>query len=336
LIVSTANAATFVDGGNRLAAVQNTDGGWDWPVTDGNPATGSQLNTLAPIGMGLISAYSHGGTVAQATAISNAGNLLLSKTNNFSPSDGYFAAALDNFYSTTAYSTHVINNYYAPLAAGTYNRNGLGTLYSTASYVGLIRASRTAPYDQLAAWDLGVGLYAAAKVGAPTADWAVGVKAEINELTAGNYYDVLGLGAGVLGLAAANETFDPTSGSYAAASSVNDLAAKLATYQLADGSFTWLDGEMALGNDSLQETTYAILALSEANRAAYLTAIQSAGSFLISTQLPSGGWENYAGAGENNQETGHALWAINTVPEPTGVFAIALAALTLRRTRRRA
>jgi hypothetical protein len=335
VFVASVSAATFLDGGNRLAATQNNDGGWDWPLNDGNANTGSQPNTIGPIGRGLIEAANQsGGSPAQSAPIAKVGNFLLGKSNTFSPSDGYLAVALDDYYGGSTYSTHLTNNYYAPLAAGTYNLNGLGTLYNTASYVAAIRASRTGVNANLGAYDLGVGLYAAAKIGATTGDWITGLKAEVNELSAGDYYDVLGLATGVLGLSAANEAFDPTSGSFASANSVSDLAAQLTTYQLSDGSFTWLTSELSLGNDSAQETAYAILALNEANRAGYYSVLENAADFLKGAQLPSGGWENYAGDGENNQTTGEAMWSIGTVPEPTGLAILGLAGFAMRRARR--
>jgi hypothetical protein len=46
------------------------------------------------------------------------------------------------------------------------------------------------------------------------------------------------------------------------------------------------------------------------NRATHLSAVQSAADYLESTQLGTGGWENYPGYGENNEVTGEALWGI--------------------------
>ncbi len=158
---------------DRLASLQNNDGGWDWPLDDGDPNNVSPLNTIGPIGMGLAKAYHFTGDASHLSALTDAGTLLLSKTNNFSPSDGYLAAMLDQVFGGTTYTTHVINNFYGPLAAGTYDRNGLGTLYSTATYVDLIRTSRA---GNLAAWDLGMGLVGASMSGATTTDWIAGVK----------------------------------------------------------------------------------------------------------------------------------------------------------------
>jgi hypothetical protein len=148
---------SVLGGGNRLANTQNSDGGWAWPLTGG-----STLNTVGPIAMGLGKAYQSTGSVTQKAALQKAGGYLLTKTNNFSPSDGYLAAQLDQVFSGNTYKNYVKANYYDPLAAGTYNRNGAGTLYSTASYINTIRTNR-ASWDQanMAAWDIGTGLVGA-------------------------------------------------------------------------------------------------------------------------------------------------------------------------------
>ena len=152
--------------GDRLAALQNNDGGWDWELDDGNPASASPLNTVSPIGKGLAQAYLHTGDPDHRAALLDAGAFLLAKTNNFSPSDGYLAAQLDAIFGGTAYRNHVIANFYAPLAVGTYDYLGLGTSYNTAAYIAKIRADRLAQgIPNLASWDLGMGLVGAASCG---------------------------------------------------------------------------------------------------------------------------------------------------------------------------
>ena len=49
--------SVFNAGGDRLGSLQNNDGGWDWPLDDGNPNNASPLNTIGPIAMGLAKAY---------------------------------------------------------------------------------------------------------------------------------------------------------------------------------------------------------------------------------------------------------------------------------------
>ena len=85
---SVAIDTSMQSGGDRLAALQNNDGGWDWPLDDGNPASPSPTNTVGPIGMGLAQAYSHTADPDHLAALQDAGSFLLTKVYNFSPSDG--------------------------------------------------------------------------------------------------------------------------------------------------------------------------------------------------------------------------------------------------------
>ena len=139
---------TFQSGADRLTALQAWDGGWGWPLTPPTDPTHSPLNTLGPIAMGLERAAGHTGDPAHHSALEAAGGYLLTKTNNFSPSDGYLAQALDKSLGTTDYTAHLNTFFYGPLAAGTYNRNGLGTLYDTEGYVALVRANRAGFRDR--------------------------------------------------------------------------------------------------------------------------------------------------------------------------------------------
>jgi hypothetical protein len=312
-------AGALQDGGTRLVAMQNDDGGWDWPLDNGNPATGSEQNTIGPIGKGLAEAYKVTGDAAMLTALGDVAAFLQVKTNTFSPSDGYLAAELDSIFGGTTNVLHVNTYFYGPLAAGTYDRNGLGTTYNTSEYVNLVRTLRAnAGIANLAAWDIGMGLVGAASAGVTGAEldlWIEGVKAEIDELDGTAYYDVIGLAGAVYGLAFVGEDFDPTAGEHAAASDLNDLADILASYQIAEsGGFTW-NSEYVIpyeDNETIQETAYAILALAEVG--GYSDVTGSAVCYTKSVQLGTGGWENYTLSGENNEITGEALWAIAVAP----------------------
>ena len=303
----------FQNGADRLAGLQNNDGGWDWPLNDGNPANISAKNTVGPIAQGLAKAYLHTADPDHLAALQKAGTLLLAKVYDFSPSDGYLAATLDDIFGGTTYTDHVTNYFYGPLAAGTYNRNGAGTNYNTAQYVNLIRTGRAGSQANLAAWDIGMGLAGAAAVGADTTAWVNGLKTEIDELNTSAYYDVIGLAGAIYGLAFVGEDYDPQTGPHAVADSLADLGMILAGYQLASGGFTWNSYALDEGadNESVQETAYAILALNTLDRVTHLARIEAAGSYLESVQLGTGGWEGYTGSGENNEITGEALWAIH-------------------------
>lgn len=319
----------FQAGGARLAAIQNNDGGWDSPSDDGDPTNASTRNTVGPIAMGLVQAYLQTGDAGQLTALQNAGNFLLVKTNNFSPCDGYLAVELDSILGGTTYTSHVKTNFYGALAAGTYNRNGAGTLYDTASYIDLIRTERSGLNANLAVWDIGIGLYSAGLIGTETTAWLAGTKAAINELDGDAWYDVLGLAGSILGLASVGEDFDPTAGEHANASSISDLGETLASYQIADGGFAWNSNYVVenAGNEVVQETAYSILALDSAG---YSANISGARAYLQRVQLGTGGWENHLGSGENSQITGEALWAI---PEPSVMILLGLGGLRILRRR---
>jgi len=307
----TSLSSSILTGGNRLVSTQNSDGGWGWPLSGA-----SAVNTVGPIAIGLAQVYQQTGNVSQFTALTKAATLLLAKTNNFSPSDGYLAAMLDKVLGVTTYTSYVKNNFYDKLSAGTYNRSGLGSLYNTTGYIQLVRTSRANQgIPNLAAWDLGIGLVGAAACGASTVDWIVGVKAEINELDGNNYYDVVGLAGAIYGLAYVHENFDPTAGQHAPANNISDLANILVGYQIAGGGFTWNSNYVSSGNETNQETGYAILAILEVNRTLYLTNVLGAANYLMSVQLGTGGWDNYVGdtGGENNEITGEALWALSSI-----------------------
>jgi hypothetical protein len=308
--------AALQSGADRLTALQQNDGGWDWPLDDGDPMDASPVNTLGPIAKGLAEAYAFTQDPAHLAALQDAGVLLLTKIKNFSPSDGYLAVALDEIFGGTTYKDHLQTNFYGPLAAGTYDREGLGTLYDTAAYVNRIRTIQTGDLANLAAWDIGMGLVGAASCGADTAPWIAGVKAEIDELDGSASYDVLGLAGAVYGLAFVDVDYDPTAGEHTAADSVADLAAILASYQINYGGFAWNSEWVKVDDydESIQETAYAILALNEIDRAAYIANILGAADYMLSVQLETGGWQNdeFYG-GENNEVTGEALWAMHVV-----------------------
>jgi hypothetical protein len=307
--VQVSAAGPLLSGGDRLAGTQNADGGWGWPLSGA-----SQQNTIGPIGMGLAKAYEQTGSADQLAALEKAGSFLMAKTNTFSPPDGYLAAELDHILGGNTFVNHVKTYYYDQLAAGTYDRNGEGTLYDTEGYISYLRTIRESQgIPNLAAWDLGMGLVGAASCGASTSKWIDGVKAEINELDGNLQYDVIGLAGALYGLAFVNEDFDPTAGEHAAASDLGDLAAILAGYQINNGGFPDNKNNVLESN---QETSYAILALNEVDRSTYLNSIQGASDYLMSVQLANGGWNNESGGNpldENNEVTGEALWGISTV-----------------------
>jgi len=161
-VMALSSGALFQNGADRLADLQNDDGGWGWPL-----AGPSHPNTVGPIAKGLAEAYGFTSDPDHLAALQAAGAFLLAKRNNFYPSDGYLATALDEIFGGNIYTNHVLDYFYDPLAEGTYyNLYGDGTLCDTAGYVDWLRTERA---DQskpnMAAWDIGMGLVGAAAVG---------------------------------------------------------------------------------------------------------------------------------------------------------------------------
>jgi len=317
LLLAMASSATAVPSstamgnmGARLVATQNSDGGWGWPLTGASAA-----NTIGPIGMGLCKAYRATGNAAQLTALGKVSTYLLTKNGNFSPSDGYLAAELDSILGGTANVDYVRANLYDKLATNTYYRSTdpVGP-FDTAGYVERIRTGRSGTQANLAAWDVGMGLVGAASCGVSGSElntWIAGVQDEINELNPLGYYDVIGLAGGIYGLAFVGADFDPI-GAHGAASNLLDLAGILANYQIwPSGGFAWNSAWVIPndGNETIQETAYAILALKEVG--GYDAEIISAADYIKSVQLGTGGWENYPTSGENNEISAEGGWGVS-------------------------
>lgn len=320
----------FVLGGKRLVEVQNDDGGWDWPLDDGDPLTGSDSSSLGSVGLGLAYAYCRTGDPDMRTALQTAGQLLLQKTNDFYANEGTFAAALDSIFETTDYSTHVRTAFYDRLAAGTYYDTRTDTPNMTTAMYIQSKLDMYISQPNGAAWDLGLSLVDVAAVGADTTLWADAVKTAIEQMALGekidedyiNDYDVLGLAGALYGLAAAGIEFDPQVGPFTAAENLRDLGDILASWQLLSGGFTFNSAarEENVGNEFLQETAYAARALFAVDRDRFWTNIHNADAFIASNQMNTGGWENTAFfySGEDNAVTGDALVALQTTGSKNG------------------
>ncbi len=307
VFISSARAVdtqVLQDGADRLTATQNTDGGWDWPLDDGDPSTGSAQNTIGPIGMGLAQAYYSTGDPDHLAALETLGTFLLAKVNTFSAQDAYMAAELDNIFGGTTYIDHMKTYFYDQLDAGTYDQKGLGVTYTTQGYIDYIRQRRV---DQgianLTAWDMGMALVGVVAAGGiDPAPWIAATEAEVEEIVFPGDYDVLGLAGAVYGLSCVpNPTLD-----------LSALADQLTGYQIEDGGFALESSNLVAGGESIQETAYALIALNRVNRVLYFSQISNASLWLETMQLLTGGWGGDSGGidDENNEVTGEALWAL--------------------------
>jgi len=176
---------------------------------------------------------------------------------------------------------------------------------------------------------------------AQTALYVQAIKDSIDVLDpAATHSDVLGLAGGVMGLSLLGEDYDPQAGAFAAANSTSGLADILAGLQNANGSWNWGSAIAAPveGDEDLQVTAYAILALNAANTASqYDDEIVSARNYLMGAQLANGGWLGWPGGDEYAETDGEILWALTEtagVPEPATMSLLALGGLALIRKRK--
>lgn len=311
--------AALAAAGRRLTALQNLDGGWDDPLDDGDPASGTLPGLSGTVGLGLVRTYPFGADVARLEAMERAGASLLSRTDDFVAREGAMAAALDAVFGTTVYSEHVRAAFYDRLAAGTYYDVRTGTAgMTTEAYITSILDCYGTEGVNTAAWDLGVSLVDAHLAGADTAPWIAAVCEQIDRLDAGQADDVLGLAGAVLGLATVGHEYDPQAGAYAAAYHLRDQADALLACQLPSGGFTSHASSMEPGDETVSVTAYAILALAAVDRVGYATPIARARQYLLDTQLPTGGWEAPLGDGERNGVTAEAVCGLAGSLGPPG------------------
>jgi len=319
-------SSVFQTGGDRLVETQLSDGGWGWLG-----GSNSKWDVIGRAGIGLAEAYQQTSDADQLDALSDASGYLQSQT-YLTVWNGLFAAELDQILSTTANVAYVNTNFYDKLAAGTYLHENANT-YDTDGWLSYIGG-----FGNLSGLYLGTDLISASRCGVNTTKWVNAVKGHIETMVEGNPDDVLGLAGAIFGLAFVGEDVDPTSGDYAAADSLADLAAILAGYQNSSGAFPYRsDKKNVAGSDQVEETAYAVLALNEVNRPGYLSDMTDAVDYINGVQLLTDGWENFTGSGENDSITSEALWANAAyVPEPASAILLLLgfSGLLWRRVRR--
>ena len=79
---------------------------------------------------------------------------------------------------------------------------------------------------------------------------------------------------------------------------------------------------MLPGDETLRETVYATLAMSQFNRSAYASVINDAAIYMQIVQLATGGWENDIGYDETNEVTGEVITALAILAPVVGDFDI--------------
>jgi hypothetical protein len=314
----------LVLGAEHILDQQCHNGGFGWPHAD---CTETYHNITGPILLGVLGTYAFTRDGDQLVGAVNGGAFDL--TSEFSNGEARFGSFtpifmhdLALFSDNTTFSTFVSTGLFDELAAGTYGPDDL----DTAGWIAGIQANRTGAWVNLRPWEFQTLVPAAAALGQTGQD-ALFEQALLDGLaTLDNsdpgtvYSDVIGLAGGVRGLAAARRyafpaISAPLHSGVDGVDSLETLAATLAQLQNPDGSWSWHSNlaAPALEDEDVQTTAYAVLALLDVDvmtAASYRTATQAARDWLVSMQLPDGGFPEYPGGDENTEVEGEALTAI--------------------------
>jgi len=228
------------------------------------------------------------------------------------------AAASDN----ATFSTFASTGLFDELAAGTFSPND----YDTAGWITIIQIDRTGPYINLRSWEFHTLIRAARILGQPGQDGLFeqavldGLATLDNSDPGTVFSDTIGLAGAVRGLADARRYTFPTivaplQSGVNGIDNLEDLAAYLVSLQNPNGSWNWHSNVAApaTGDEDVQTTAYATLALLEVDimtAANYQPATESARNYLLSMQLPNGGFPEWPGGPENTEVEGEAVTAV--------------------------
>ncbi|MEN8164584.1 MAG: hypothetical protein ABFS37_10680, partial [Acidobacteriota bacterium] len=229
--------------------------------------------------------------------------------------------------------------FFDELTAGTYGPDDR----DTAGWIAEIQAYRQGTWINLLPWEFTLLPVPAATLGNAGQDALFeqaildGLNTLDNTDPATVYADILGLTGAVRGLALRNRlTFPaivaPLHADINGITTLENLAAVLAGYQNADGSWYWHSNlaAPAEGDKESQTTAYAVLALQAANllvTANYQQNVLDAQVWLEARQLPGGGFESWSGgdvASANTEVEGEVLQALTETPVPVELMSFSV------------
>lgn len=314
----------LVLGADHILDQQCHNGGFGWPHAD---CSATYHNINGPILLGVLGTYNHTRDALELVAAVNGGayDLTYQFTNGefrFSTFTAGFLAALARVSDNTTFSTHVADQLFDELAAGTYGPDDL----DTAGWIANIQNGRSGAWINLRPWEFHTLVPTAGVLG-QSGQAALFEQAVLDGLAtldssdpATVYSDVIGVAGAVRGLAAARRlTFPavvaPLHPGVDGLSSLEGLAAYLASLQNADGSWNWHSNIAAPvdADKDVQTTAYALLALLDVDiltAASYQPATEAARDWLVSMEQPDGGFPEYPGGAENTEVEGEAVTGI--------------------------
>src|SRR3989344_23225 len=299
--VAAPQAQIVLDAADRLVALQNANGSWDWVVTDAaGPTATTYYNVTGVTAQGLLDAYAISNNSSYLTAAVEAGDYLVGTPISTSQrQNAYNVVFLQDLAEATGNATYTTktndilssiftqDNYWSTASGGSHcTPTGCSVAQLVAAYAQYRAANRG-----LVAWDLAPFVTAEMKAGntelAEDIEAAIVADAATYTPATANYD---------LGLA----------GQVIAAAAVNDLllgthVATLVARQDIDGSF----GLAADGK--VQTTAYALMGLEAAGSGA----ADAAAAYLVTNfgYASIDGWKDTDGTeyAETNSEAVHAL-----------------------------
>ena len=314
----------LVMGAEHILDQQCHNGGFGWPHAD---CSATFHNITGPILFGSLGTFFHTRNDSYLVGPVNGGVFDLtyeysngeSRFGSFTP---MFLYVLSRASWNTTFSTHVTTELFDELYAGTYGPDD----FDTAGWIASIETGRSGAWINLRPWEFQALINVASILGQPGQDalFEQGVLDGLNTLDNSDpdnvYSDIIGLAGAVRGLAAARSysfpaIVAPLHPGIDGIDNLEDLAAYLASLQNPDGSWYWHSNLAApgVGDEDVQTSAYALLALIDVNimtAADYQPATESARDWILSMQLPNGGFPEYPGGEENTEVEGEAVTAM--------------------------
>jgi hypothetical protein len=314
----------LVLGTEHILDQQCQNGGFGWPHAD---CSVTYHHITGPILLGVLGTYYFTRDASHLVGAVNGGAFDLtyqydngeSRFGVFTP---IFMLDLALASKNTTFSTFVSTELFDELAAGTYSPDD----FDTAGWIANIEAGRSGAFVNLLPWDFHTLIPAARVLGQPGHDvlFEQGVLDGLDTLDNSDpdnvYSDMIGLAGAVRGLAYARRYAFPAivAPLYLGIDGIDnleDLAAYLASLQNPNGSWYWQSNlaAPAVDDEDVQTTAYALLALLEVDimtAVSYQGATESARDWIVSMQLPNGGFPEYLGGPENTEVEGEAVTAM--------------------------
>lgn len=325
---------------DHIVGQQCADGGFGWPHAD---CSTTYHNITAPIILGVMNAYGFTSDANHLTSAINGGNFSLTSQYpngemRVSTQGPFFLSELTALATDPSYANYVAQ-FFDELTAGTYGPDDR----DTAGWIAEIVAARQGTWINLLPWEFMLLATPAAALGNPGQDalFETAILDNLNVLDNTDpstvYDDILGLTGAVRGLALRGRLsfpaiMSPLDADINGITTLEALAAVLAGYQNADGSWYWHSNLAAPAEDDKdsQTTAYAALALEAVNllvTANYQQNILDAQAWLEARQLATGGFEGYPGGGvasANTEVEGEVLQALTQTPVPVELMRISI------------